>query len=86
MRPLGYGTRTVIGDPRMLRMMGRLEKRNYESEVYVGEFEDTAINEGWADREKEEGLRRNAVAVRSRRISDAMRMKNFREADGEEEN
>jgi len=78
MGPLGYGTRTVIGDPRMPKTIERLEKRDYESGVYEGIFEDTAIREGSTEREKEEALTRNAMAVRSRQIFDAMRTKNFR--------
>jgi hypothetical protein len=86
MGPLGYGTRVVIGDPRRIETMGRLEKRDYESGVNEGVFEDTAICEGWTEGEKEEALTRNAMAVRSRRIFDAMRMENFRDVDDEEEN
>jgi hypothetical protein len=85
MGPLGYGTRTVIGDPRIPRSMERLEKRDYESGVYEGKFEDTAIFEGWTDGEKEAALRRNAMAVKSRRIINAMKTKNFRDVDDEEE-
>jgi hypothetical protein len=86
MGPLEYGTRVVVGDPRIPRSMERLEKRDYESGVYEGEFEDTAICEEWTDREKGGALRRNAKAVRSRRIFDATRTKNFRDVDDEEEN
>jgi hypothetical protein len=84
MRPLGYGTRTVIGDPRMLMTMGRLEKKDYESGVYEGKFEDTGISERWTDGEKE-ALTRNAMAVKSRLIFEAMRMKSFRGVDDGED-
>ena len=86
MGPLEYGTRTVIGDPRRIETRGRLDKRDYESGLYEGIFENTAICEGWTDGEKEEALRRNAMAVRSRQIFDAMRTKILRDVDDEEEN
>jgi hypothetical protein len=84
MGPVRYGTRVVIGDPRMPKTIERLGKRDYESEVYEGEFEATAICEGWTDGEKEEALTLNAMAVKSRRILDAMRTKNPRNVDDEE--
>jgi hypothetical protein len=85
MGPLDYGTRTVIGDPKRIETMGRLEKRDYESGDYEGEFEDTAISERWTDREKGAALTRNAMAVKSRKIFDAMRMNSFRDVDDEQE-
>jgi hypothetical protein len=73
MGPLGYGTRVVIGDPRLLGTMEKLGMRDYKSESYEGTFEDTAISEGWTDMEKKAKLRRNAMAVRSRRIFHALK-------------
>jgi len=85
MGPLKYGTRIVIGDPRKIESMGKLERIIYESGVYERSFEYTAISEGWIDEEKEEALKRNEREVRSRQISDEMRTKSLPGVSDEEE-